>query len=268
MAPPRSAWLDQAIHLAITTTMTHREICEHVGGNIKTLRRWLRKKGITRPRGGIHMRPGWVGKAIALRKRGRTHREIADTVGVSPSSVGRWLARSGHGTRKRRVRRWAASQLEKLVPRETLERLYVSEEQHATAVATAMGVDRKTIAKALDHYGIYRRGPSDLRGEKAVNWKGGRRMTAQGYIAIYCPDHPNAWPETNCVFEHRLVMEKHLGRHLDRDESVHHKDGDRTNNALSNLELRVKAHGWGQSVDDVVQQSVAYLKRYAPHLLA
>ena len=39
------------------------------------------------------------------------------------------------------------------------------------------------------------------------------------------------------VFEHRLVMERHLGRALLPGEVVHHKDGDGLNNALDNLEL-------------------------------
>lgn len=38
-------------------------------------------------------------------------------------------------------------------------------------------------------------------------------------------------------FEHRLVMEKFLGRKLTFDEVVHHKDGNGLNNDLSNLEL-------------------------------
>lgn len=36
---------------------------------------------------------------------------------------------------------------------------------------------------------------------------------------------------------HRFVMEQYLGRKLKRDEVVHHKDGDRANNYLSNLQL-------------------------------
>ena len=37
--------------------------------------------------------------------------------------------------------------------------------------------------------------------------------------------------------EHRIVMERHLGRILERDACVHHKDGNKRNNCLSNLEV-------------------------------
>ena len=37
--------------------------------------------------------------------------------------------------------------------------------------------------------------------------------------------------------EHRLIMEKYLGRRLNRYECVHHKDGNGRNNAFENLEI-------------------------------
>ena len=57
-----------------------------------------------------------------------------------------------------------------------------------------------------------------------------------GYMYCYNPSHPLA-NKAGKVYEHRYVMSKHLGRWLTTDEVVHHKDKDRTNNVISNLEL-------------------------------
>ena len=50
------------------------------------------------------------------------------------------------------------------------------------------------------------------------------------------------------IRKHRLVIAEHLGRELSSDELVHHKDGDKRNNRLENLEIlsrseHVKVHG-------------------------
>lgn len=42
------------------------------------------------------------------------------------------------------------------------------------------------------------------------------------------------------IDEHRLVMEKHLGRKLSSNEVVHHIDGDKTNNDIDNLQVMTR----------------------------
>lgn len=64
----------------------------------------------------------------------------------------------------------------------------------------------------------------------------GRTTSSEGYVLIYAPNHPNTRSDKN-VLEHRMVMAEHLGRPLQSDEVVHHKNGDKSDNRLENLEL-------------------------------
>ena len=72
--------------------------------------------------------------------------------------------------------------------------------------------------------------------ERNGQWKGGRRRLGCGYWGILVPDHPFARKD-GYYMEHRLVMEKHLGRTLTKKEVVHHINGDTGDNRIENLML-------------------------------
>lgn len=76
------------------------------------------------------------------------------------------------------------------------------------------------------------------QGKESSAWKGGKGMRSNGYIEVTIPkNHPLRLRGKRYIPEHRLVMEKHIGRYLKSSEFIHHLNGDKTDNRLENLAL-------------------------------
>jgi hypothetical protein len=110
-------------------------------------------------------------------------------------------------------------------------------------------VSRRKSNHAYDYKQIY---CSRACQHKSLD-KGGT-IDKNGYRIIHVDGQP--------VAEHRYVMEKKIGRKLFSDETVHHKDGQRSFNDPSNLELWSSRQPKGQRVEDKVSFALSILSRY------
>ena len=93
-------------------------------------------------------------------------------------------------------------------------------------------------------------------GKNNPNWKGGRYYK-EGYVMLYVG-------KGECVFEHIIVMEKHIGRKLLKGENVHHKNGVKDDNRIKNLELWVRPQPTGIRAKDMIDWAEEVLKTYRP----
>ncbi len=95
-------------------------------------------------------------------------------------------------------------------------------------VGRRLGCSRSTVDRTLARVGA-------LRTKKRVGalhpkWRGGRYVNGGGYVMVMID-------QGEYEYEHRVVMAKHLGRRLLSREVVHHRNGNRADNRISNLEL-------------------------------
>lgn len=99
---------------------------------------------------------------------------------------------------------------------------------------SSLGSNRQIIKFIHGHH---------AKGSGNGRWKGGKiiekgkeKFGNYDYYLIKNRDHPFA-NHAGYIREHRLVMEKHIGRYLTKQEVVHHINSDTLDNRIENLEL-------------------------------
>jgi hypothetical protein len=216
---------------------------ERLGMTASTVDKRLAQHGVRRiGRRGVERK---LPPAIAKEYRdGMSMNQIAAKYGACHATVAEALSRAGVASRARGAIRKELSQ----ATREKVVLAYTSLRSQ-DKVAKSLGLTQAMVSRYLNSAGIVDRRKAGLN---HPSWKGGRIKTGdagKNYVAVYVSDDdPLAVMRSRYsqyVMEHRLAMARHLGRPLERHETVHHIDGDRTNNRIENLQLRDGHHGAG-----------------------
>ena len=108
-------------------------------------------------------------------------------------------------------------------------------------IADVVGVCQSVVSRVLRKAGM----PTRTGAINHGNWKGGVVATGTGYVAVSGGEFPEMHDMNGYTLEHRLVMARALGRAITKNETVHHINGDRTDNRIENLQLRQGQHGKG-----------------------
>lgn len=87
-------------------------------------------------------------------------------------------------------------------------------------------------------------------------------INEQGYYLLRMPNHPNA-NVNGYLHEHRFVYSQFLGRPLLPGENIHHRNGNRADNRLENLELWVTIQPSGQRPQELLAWAREIITRYA-----
>jgi HNH endonuclease len=108
----------------------------------------------------------------------------------------------------------------------------------------------------------------DVQADKPIREVAGTGYLNHGYLVVPVPAELRYLADgETATGEHRFVMAQHLGRALRADESVHHRNGDRLDNRIENLELWSRWQPSGQRLEDKIRWAVELLETYCPDLL-
>jgi hypothetical protein len=155
---------------------------------------------------------------------------IAEQFGVSDATIFRWLTKYGIRTRSVKDK----SYCKKLTAsKDELRKDYIDDGMSLEKMSNKYGVSIAVLLRRFSKDDIKTRRAGPQSGEKNFRWKGGV-IRNRGYRWIYSKGHPYA-PKIGYLPEQVLVMEKVLGRYLEKQERVHHKNGVKSDNRPENL---------------------------------
>lgn len=241
-------WSQEEVNAIIqqyTGGATRQYVAKQFGTKGEMITDILKRNGITiRPPYKLKLTPEQESNVVRRYLARERTASLQAEFGITANTIRKILKRYGHGDEVRscggRYRDFSPDEVGEMA------RLWKSGLSQ-TVIARQFSTGQTTVSKLLSKAGftVVSRKPV---GEKHGSWKGGRVVGGGGYIAIRTPStHRFASMATRSGYvpEHRLVMAEHLGRTLSRSESVHHINGDITDNRIENLQLRQGQHGKG-----------------------
>lgn len=210
-------------------------IARSIGVQTSVVTAFLQRSGLrVRPIGPKRLSDEFRKKVASEYANGESPKRIRERYGVAECTV-REIARS-HGVPLRR----AGDHSRRLSELEMAAAIRMFREGASmSAIGDTIGCFSRIVAAHLRASGI----EIKARGREArLRWQ-----NKYGYWVVKPKsDAEILGPMMNRngeVLEHRAVMALNLGRALTRKETVHHINGDRGDNAIGNLQLRMGGHG-------------------------